>query len=53
MVPAAFVAATFLILGNALITSPISTGMNIGLTLLGIPVYFIWKRVAGNHAAAS
>jgi APA family basic amino acid/polyamine antiporter len=45
VVPAAFVAATFLILGNALVTSPVSTGMNIGLTLLGIPVYFIWKRV--------
>ena len=52
VVPAAFVAATFLILGNALITSPVSTGMNIGLTLLGIPVYFIWKRVTSNAAAS-
>lgn len=52
LVPVAFVAATFLILGNALITSPVSTGMNIGLTLLGIPVYFIWKRVTRSHAAA-
>ena len=52
VVPVAFVAATFLILGNALITSPVSTGMNIGLTLLGIPVYFIWKRVTRSHAAA-
>jgi APA family basic amino acid/polyamine antiporter len=52
VVPAAFVAATFLILGNALITSPVSTGMNIGLTLLGIPVYFIWKRVTRSHAEA-
>ena len=31
---------------------PVSTGMNIGLTLLGIPVYFIWKRVTRSHAAA-
>ncbi len=43
-VPVIFVAATFLILFNALIEQPAFTGLNIGLTLLGIPVYFVWKR---------
>jgi len=43
-VPVIFVGATFLILFNALIEQPAFTGLNIGLTLLGIPVYFVWKR---------
>ena len=44
LVPLLFVASTFLILFNALIEFPVDTGTNIALSLLGIPVYFVWKR---------
>ena len=45
VVPVVFVAATFLVLFNSLVETPASTGLNVGLTLLGIPVYFVWKRL--------
>jgi amino acid transporter len=42
-VPLTFFAASLLILGNALIEQPGITLLNVGLTLSGIPVYFIWR----------
>jgi len=33
-----------LVLGNALIHTPKIALVNVGLSLLGIPVYFIWKK---------
>jgi len=39
-----YVAAVLLVLGNALIHSPKIALGNVSISLLGIPVYFIWKK---------
>ncbi len=42
-VPLIFVAASVLILANALVEQPRITLFNVALTITGIPVYFIWR----------
>jgi APA family basic amino acid/polyamine antiporter len=42
-VPIVFVAAVALILGNSLIETPGITGINLLITLSGVPVYFAWR----------
>jgi APA family basic amino acid/polyamine antiporter len=40
-----YVAAVLLVLGNALIETPKIALLNVAISLVGIPVYFIWKKL--------
>ena len=40
-----YVAAVLLVLGNALIHTPKIALVNVAISLAGIPVYFIWKKL--------
>ncbi len=42
VVPAIFVLATFAVIGWSLYQKPVETGISLGLTLFGIPLYFLW-----------
>lgn len=44
VVPAVFLLASVLMLGNSLIENPIATGRDFIIILVGIPVYFFWMR---------
>ncbi|HEX7342351.1 MAG TPA: amino acid permease [Rhodanobacteraceae bacterium] len=44
VIPALFVLATFAVVANSLWQQPWSTGTSIGITLIGIPLYFIWMH---------
>jgi len=46
VVPLLFVLASLLILGNALREHPAATGLAFAGILVGIPVFFLWTRVA-------
>jgi amino acid transporter len=53
IVPLVFVAATVWVVGSALVARPLTTLAGIGFTLLGIPVYLLWKaarRRGGNSS---
>lgn len=39
--------AALLIMGNALLESPLITGINLAISAAGLPVYWIWKRSRG------
>ncbi len=43
-VPLLFMAASIAIILNALWTDPINTGLTFGIILVGVPVYFVWRR---------
>jgi len=45
-VPLAFSAAALVIVGNALIRSPLESGIGLALVLAGVPIYLIWHRKA-------
>ena len=45
VVPALFVLGTFLVIGGSLYFDPVSTGVSIGVTLLGLPIYWLWLRL--------
>jgi len=42
IIPALFVLGTFVVVANSLYAQPLSTGASIAITLLGVPLYFIW-----------
>src|SRR5487761_868866 len=42
VIPALFVLATFVVVANSLYKQPYSTGASILITLLGVPLYYIW-----------
>src|SRR5690242_6220567 len=44
LVPALFVLGTFLVIGGSLYFDPVSTGVSIGVTLIGLPIYWVWIR---------
>lgn len=44
MVPLVFLLASVLMLGNSLIETPLATGRDFLIILIGIPVYYIWQR---------
>ena len=46
-VPIVFLVASILMLGNSVIEQPVSTLINFGIILLGIPVYLFWTRGRG------
>ena len=45
VVPAIFLIASLLILGNALVEQPVSTAVGFGIILAGVPVYFLWRVI--------
>jgi amino acid transporter len=46
VVPLVFIAGTLWVVGSALVARPASTLAGMGLTLVGVPVYLLWRRVA-------
>jgi hypothetical protein len=44
--PVAFAGAALMIILNSLVRSPRESGIGLGLVLLGIPVYFVWKKTS-------
>src|SRR6266566_4539390 len=44
VVPALFVVATLYMLGNALWQAPLFTGLAFAIILLGVPVYYGWRK---------
>lgn len=44
LIPALFVLGTFLVIGYSLYSDPASTGLSLGVTLAGLPIYWAWTR---------
>ncbi|HET7396067.1 MAG TPA: amino acid permease [Gammaproteobacteria bacterium] len=42
VIPALFVLGTLLVIGYSLYTAPLDTGRSLVITLLGLPLYYIW-----------
>ena len=47
VVPAFFIVMGLLLMANALVEAPVATGFTFGLLMAGVPVYWVWKAVAG------
>jgi amino acid transporter len=47
VVPALFLLASLLLLGNYLVTEPRAFAVDVGLLLAGVPVFHIWRRRTG------
>ncbi|HET8552834.1 MAG TPA: amino acid permease [Gammaproteobacteria bacterium] len=45
VVPALFILGTFFVIAYALWQQPVSTGVSIAITLVGIPLYIGWERL--------
>ena len=45
-----FSAAALAIVGNALIRSPLESGIGLALVLAGVPIFLIWQRRAKQKA---
>ena len=43
--------AALLIIGNALVESPLITGINLAISAVGLPVFWIWKRARSRSRA--
>lgn len=52
IVPLLFLVASFGMVVNAMITSPIDTGVTFAIILAGIPIYYIWMRRRGGSSPA-
>jgi amino acid transporter len=54
VIPALFVLATFVVVANALYRQPLSTGASILITLVGLPLYYLWMwrqgKISGDHS---
>ena len=46
VVPLVFIAGTLWVVASALVARPVTTLAGIGLTLIGLPVYALWRRAA-------
>lgn len=44
-VPLVFLLASLFLLGNYLVSQPLAFGADVGVTLLGVPVYYGWRAV--------
>jgi amino acid transporter len=53
VVPILFLLASLGMVLNALVTDPVNTGVTFGIILAGIPVYFVWRAVAGATPVAT
>jgi basic amino acid/polyamine antiporter, APA family len=51
VVPLVFVAGTLWVVGSALIARPVTTIAGMGLTLLGVPVYLVWRAARRSTTA--
>ena len=49
-VPIIFITGTLWVVGSALVARPVSTLAGIGMTLLGVPVYLVWKAASRRGA---
>ena len=47
VVPAVFLAASLFLLGNYLVSKPLAFSVDVGIILVGIPVFVLWRRVSG------
>jgi amino acid transporter len=45
LVPLVFIAGVLWVVGSALVAEPVPTLTGIGLTALGVPIYFVWRRM--------
>jgi amino acid transporter len=52
IVPLLFLVSSVGMVVNALVTRPVDTGITFGIILLGLPVYFIWRRVSPARVTA-
>ena len=52
VVPLLFLLASLGMVLNALLTDPANTGVTFGIILAGIPVYYVWRGVAGGRPLA-
>jgi amino acid transporter len=52
VVPLLFLLASLGMVLNALLTDPVNTGVTFGIILAGIPVYYVWRGVAGSGSIA-
>lgn len=52
VVPAVFLLASFGMLTNALITDPSGTGITLLIIVVGIPIYYLWRRFTPDSSAA-
>jgi APA family basic amino acid/polyamine antiporter len=50
--PLLFIVAAVALVGNTIATQPVRAAVGIGVVLLGVPVYFVWKK-AGGYLAGS
>ena len=53
VVPLLFLLASLGMVVNALLTDPVNTGITFGIILVGIPVYYVWRGVAGSMPVTS
>ena len=44
--PLLFIAAAAALVANTIVTQPVRAAVGIGVVLLGLPVYFVWRRAA-------
>jgi len=49
VLPALFVLASIAMMLNALYRHPLSTAISFAILLIGLPVYWAWRRFAANH----
>jgi amino acid transporter len=52
VVPLLFLLASLGMVLNALLTDAVNTGITFGIILAGIPVYYVWRGVAGGRPLA-
>ena len=45
LIPALFVVGTFLVIGYSLYSDPASTCLSLGITLAGLPIYWLWTHI--------
>ncbi len=53
VVPVLFIAASLILVGNTLATSPVESLLGLGLVALGLPAWALWRRRRPETAAAT
>ena len=49
LTPAIFLLASLGMVANALLSNPAQNGVTFGIILVGVPVYFVWRRFGGKR----
>jgi amino acid transporter len=47
VVPILFLLASVGMVVNALVTDPVNTGITLGIIVVGVPVYYVWRALSG------